>query len=121
MISNGLWNSAKRHAEHNVKALGKAVGSGLPVVGVSSTCVFTMRDEYPDVLDVDNASVRDSITMVEKFIFGLLDSGEIKLVFKDDYRARIAYHVPCHMDKLGWGIFTKSLIGMIPGVTKSSW
>ena len=117
LISNGLWNSAKRHAEHNVKALGKAVEAGLPVVGVSSTCIFTMRDEYPDVLDVDNSSVRDGMTMVEKFIFRLLDSGEVKLVFKEDYRARIAYHVPCHMEKLGWGIFTKSLIGMIPGVS----
>ena len=47
----------------------------------------------------------------------LVDSGKVRLVFKDDYRARIAYHVPCHMEKLGWSIFTKELIGMIPGVT----
>ena len=117
MISNGLWNSARRHAEHNVKVFDKAVSAGLPIVAVSSTCVFTMRDEYPDVLAVDNATVRDSITMVEKFIFELVDSGVVKLVFKDDYRARIAYHVPCHMEKLGWGIFTKALVKMIPGVS----
>ena len=116
MISNGLWNSARRHAEHNVKAFTKAVDAGMPVVGASSTCMFTMRDEYPDVLDVDNSAVRDSLTMVEKFIFELIDSGKVKLVFKEDYRARIAYHVPCHMEKLGWGLFTKALIGMIPGV-----
>ena len=116
MISNGLWNSARRHAEHNIKAFGKATEAGMPVVGTSSTCIFTMRDEYPDVLGVDNASVRDSLTMVEKFIFELIDSGKVKLVFKEDYRARIAYHVPCHMEKLGWGLFTKALIGMIPGV-----
>jgi glycerol-3-phosphate dehydrogenase subunit C len=116
MISNGLWNSARRHAEHNVKAFTKAVDAGMPVVGASSTCMFTMRDEYPDVLDVDNSAVRDSLTMVEKFIFELIDSGKVKLVFKEDYRARIAYHVPCHMEKLGWGLFTKALVGMIPGV-----
>ena len=117
MISNGLWNAARRHAEHNVKVFTKAVGSGLPVVAVSSTCAFTMRDEYPDVLDVDNSAVRDSITMVEKFLFELVDSGAVKLVFKEDYRARIAYHNPCHNEKLGWGIFTKALVGMIPGVS----
>ena len=93
MISNGLWNSAKRHAEHNVREFTKAVEEGLPVVGVSSTCVFTMRDEYPDVLDVDNSKVRDSITLAEKYLFELVDSGKVKLVFRDDYRARIAYHV----------------------------
>ena len=116
MISNGLWNSARRHAEHNINAFAKAVSEGMPVVGASSTCIFTMRDEYPDVLDVDNSAVRDSLTMVEKFLFELIDSGKVKLVFKEDYRARIAYHVPCHMEKLGWGLFTKALVGMIPGV-----
>ena len=117
MISNGLWNSAQRHAEHNIKVFGKAVEAGMPVVAVSSTCVFTMRDEYPDVLGVDNQAVRDSITLVEKFLFEQVDSGSVKLVFKDDYRARIAYHIPCHNEKLGWGIFTKELVGMIPGVS----
>ncbi len=117
MIANGLWNGAQRHARHNVAAFGKAVGEGLPIVGVSSTCIFTMRDEYPNVLDVDNSSVRDSITLVEKFIFELVDSGKVKLVFKEGYCARVAYHIPCHMEKLGWGIFTKALIGMIPGVS----
>lgn len=117
MISNGLWNSAKRHADHNVKVFGKAVEKGMPIVATSSTCVFTMRDEYPDVLDVDNSAVRDSITMVEKFLFELVDSGKAKLVFRDDYRARVAYHVPCHMEKLGWGLFTRSLMSMIPGVS----
>ena len=117
MISNGLWNSARRHARHNVRVFSKVVEEGLPVVATSSTCVFTMRDEYPDVLDVDNSNVRDSITLTEKFIFELIDTGRARLVFREDYRARIAYHVPCHMEKLGWSIFTKALVGMIPGVS----
>ncbi|MBR1926384.1 MAG: anaerobic glycerol-3-phosphate dehydrogenase subunit C [Bacteroidales bacterium] len=118
MISNGLWNQARRHAEHNTRVFREVVtGEGLPVVAVSSTCAFTMRDEYPDVLDVDNSDVRDSITLAEKFIFEKVDSGEVRLAFKDDYRARIAYHCPCHNEKLGWGIFTKALVGMIPGVS----
>lgn len=117
MISNGMWGGATRHARHNVAVFEKAVAAGLPIVATSSTCVFTMRDEYPDVLSVDNSAVRDSITLVEKFLFELLDEGRIRLVFKDDYRARIAYHIPCHVEKLGWSIFTKELIGSIPGVT----
>jgi glycerol-3-phosphate dehydrogenase, anaerobic, C subunit len=116
MISNGLWSGAERHAKHNVAEFEKAVGQGLPIVGVSSTCIFTMRDEYPDILAVDNSKVRDSITLVEKFLFELIDSGKVKFVFKEDYRARVAYHIPCHMEKLGWSIFTKSLMKMIPGV-----
>lgn len=117
MISNGLWVQARRHARHNISECRKAVSRGMSVVTTASTCTFTMRDEYPDVLDVDNASVRERITLVEKFLFELVDSGRVKLVFKEDYRARIAYHIPCHMEKLGWSIFTQELVGMIPGVS----
>ncbi len=116
MIANGLWKQASRHAKHNVAVFEKMVGEGLPIVATASTCTFTMRDEYPHVLDVDNSKVRDSITLVEKFLFDLIDAGKITLVFKKDYAARIAYHIPCHMEKLGWSIFTKRLMQMIPGV-----
>jgi len=117
MISNGLWKSATKHARHNVEVFERAVGKGLQIVSTASTCTFTMRDEYPDVLDVDNSKVRDHITLVEKFLYELVDSGKVKLVFRKDYAARIAYHIPCHMEKLGWSIYTRGLMNMIPGVS----
>ena len=116
MISNGLFDQATKHARHNVAEFEKVVGQGLPVVTVSSTCTLTMRDEYPHILDVDNQSVRDAIILAEKFIFDLIDRGKAKLIFRKDFRARAAYHVPCHMEKLGWSLFTKELLGMIPGL-----
>ncbi|MGI5846721.1 MAG: anaerobic glycerol-3-phosphate dehydrogenase subunit GlpC [Candidatus Cryptobacteroides sp.] len=117
MISNGLWSQVARNANHNIAEFRKAVSRGLPIVATASTCTFTMRDEYPHILGIDNADVRDHITLVEKFLFEKLDAGEIRLVFKNDYRARIVYHIPCHMEKLGWSIFTEELIRMIPGVS----
>lgn len=117
MISNGLWSQVDRNANHNIAEFRKAVSRGLPIVATASTCTLTMRDEYPHILGIDNADVRDHITLVEKFLFEKLDAGEIRLVFKNDYRARIVYHIPCHMEKLGWSIFTEELIRMIPGVS----
>ena len=38
------------------------------------------------------------------------------MAFKEDYKKRIAYHTPCHMEKLGWAIYSTSLLRMIPGV-----
>ncbi|MGM9738714.1 MAG: anaerobic glycerol-3-phosphate dehydrogenase subunit GlpC [Candidatus Cryptobacteroides sp.] len=116
LIANGMSGRAKKNAKHNVEVLGKAVGKGLPVLTTSSTCVLTMRDEYPELLKVDNSAVRDSLALATKFIFGLLDSGKVKLAFKKDYKAKIAYHTPCHLEKLGWGVFSTSLLKMIPGV-----
>lgn len=116
MIANGLTDGAKKHAEHNVAILQKVVDKNLKVLTTSSTCVLTMRDEYKDLLKIDNSGVRDSLLLATKFIYSLIDSGKVKLAFKKDYKANIAYHTPCHLEKLGWGIFSVSLLKMIPGV-----
>ena len=116
MISNGMAAAARKHARHNEKVLAKAAAEGLKILTTSSTCTFTMRDEYPELLGVENASYRDSLQLATKFIFSLVDSGTAKLVFREDYKARIAYHTPCHLEKLGWGVFSTSLLKMIPGV-----
>ncbi len=117
LVSNGLIKQATSQAKSNIKSIRKSVNDkNWPVLGTSSTCTFTMRDEYPHLLGVDNADVRDSIELATRFIFRLIDEGKAKLAFRLDYRARIAYHTPCHMEKLGWGIYSTSLIKMIPGV-----
>ena len=116
LISNGFKNQALKQAELNLGSIRKAVGRGEPVLTTSSTCTFTMRDEYEHILGLDNSDVRSSIALATKFIFELVDAGKAKLVFKDDYRKRIAYHTPCHMEKLGWAVYSTSLMRMIPGV-----
>ena len=116
LISNGFKDQAVKHAELNLGSIRKAVGRGEPVLTTSSTCTFTMRDEYAHILEIDNSDVRNSIALATKFIYELVDAGKAKLVFKEDYRKRIAYHTPCHMEKLGWAVYSTSLMRMIPGV-----
>ena len=116
LIANGMAAQAKEQAEINMASARKAVQSGTPVLTTSSTCTFTMRDEYPHLLQVDNTDVRDKIMLATKFIFELVDSGKVKLSFKKEYQKRIAYHTPCHMEKLGWAIYSTSLLQMIPGI-----
>ena len=116
LISNGFKAQAVKQAELNLGSIRKAVGRGEPVLTTSSTCTFTMRDEYAHILELDNSDVRSSIALATKFIFELVDAGKVKLVFKEDYRKKIAYHTPCHMEKLGWAIYSTSLMRMIPGV-----
>lgn len=115
-IANRCIDQATRDGENNLRAIREAVGKGDPVLATSSTCCFSMRDEYPHLLHLDNNDVRDSIMLATLFIFRLIDEGKAKIAFKKDYRRRIAYHTPCHMEKLGWTIFSTSLLRMIPGV-----
>ena len=116
LITNGMSKQATRHAKHNVAMLRKAaVDGGLKVVTTSSSCTMTLRNEYPALLGVDNADVRDAVTMAVRFIFEKLEKGA-KLHFKPGYHKKVAYHVPCHMERMGWGVFSEKLLRMIPGV-----
>ena len=116
LISNGLIDQARRQAEINLASVRKSVAKGMPVIGASSTCVFTMRDEYPHLLGIDNADVRDSINLATRFIFSLIDSGKAKVAFRPDYKLHLAYHTACHMEKMGWAIYSIEALRMIPGV-----
>ncbi|MBO4635396.1 MAG: anaerobic glycerol-3-phosphate dehydrogenase subunit C [Bacteroidales bacterium] len=115
LITNGLHAQAVKQAKHNVAVLQKAVDAGFKVVTTSSTCALTIRDEYPKLLEVDNSAVRDSVQMAVRLIYEKLEKGAT-LPFRADYHKKIAYHVPCHMERLGWGVFTERLLRMIPGV-----
>lgn len=115
MITNGMSEQAAKHARHNVAVIGKAAAEGRKVVTTSSTCTLTLRDEYPNLLGVENAVVRDSLLMATRYVFERLERGAT-LRFKPGFHKKVAYHTPCHMERLGWGIFSEKLLKMIPGV-----
>ena len=117
LISNGLIGQARQQAETNMASVRRSVvEKGIPVIGASSTCVFTMRDEYPHLLGVDNADVREGIDLATRFVFSLIDSGKAKIAFRPDYKLHLAYHTACHMEKMGWAIYSIEALRMIPGV-----
>jgi glycerol-3-phosphate dehydrogenase subunit C len=116
MITNGMSAQARRNAERNVSCLRKAgAAEGMKVLTTSSSCAMTLRDEYPNLLGVNNADVRDAVQMATRFVFERLEAGAT-LRFKPDFHKKVAYHVPCHMERLGWGVFSERLLRMIPGV-----
>ena len=115
-ISNGMISAATRDAAHNMEVFRKAIAKGREIITVSTTCTLTMLEEYPDLLQVGNDDVRGHISLVEQFLYKAIASGEVKPVWKDGWQARVAYHCPCHQERLGFGIFTTELLGMIPGM-----
>jgi glycerol-3-phosphate dehydrogenase subunit C len=118
LISNGLIDKARRQGEHNTALIRESVvEKRLPVVATSSTCTFTLRDEYPHLLDIDNSDVRDGVEMATRYIYRLIESGEVQLRFKKSVRPlRVAYHTACHVEKLGWSYYSLELLRMIPSV-----
>lgn len=115
-ISNGLVEAARRDAKRNLSAIRRAVAEGREVVATSSTCTFTIRDEYPHLLSLENDDVRSQISLATRFIYRLIEEQKAKLVFRKDFRLRVAYHTACHIERMGWSIYSTSLLRMIPGI-----
>ncbi|MBR3076031.1 MAG: anaerobic glycerol-3-phosphate dehydrogenase subunit C [Bacteroidales bacterium] len=115
-IANGMIPAAVRDARINMEAFRESVKAGRDIVTVSTTCTLTLIEEYPELLKVDNADVKDHIFLVEQLLYKGIASGALKPVWKEGWKARAAYHCPCHQERLGWGIFTTELLKMIPGM-----
>ena len=116
LIANGMPAQARKQGEVNMASMRKAIAQGMEVLTTSSTCTFTMRDEYNHLLGIDNADVSSHISLATRFIYRLVESGEAKLAFRDNFKMRVAYHTACHMERMGWAPFSKRLLRMIPGL-----
>ncbi len=116
LVSNGFIDKARKNAEIDNQSITESViNRKLPVITTSSSCTFTIRDEHPHLLGVDNSKVRDQVELATRYIYRLLSTTDIKLKFKDK-PLKIAYHTPCHMDKLGWAYYSVELMKLIPNV-----
>ena len=115
-ISSGLIGQATKDAQRNLEEIRREVAEGRSVIATSSSCTFTLRDEYEHVLGLDNHDVRGSISLATRFLYRLVERGEIKLAFRKDFKMRAAYHFACHMEKLGWSIYSTSLLKLIEGL-----
>lgn len=118
LISNGFINQAKKQAKTNIASIRKSVlEKNIPVIATSSTCTFTIRDEYPHLLDVENNDVRDQIELATRYIYRLFSEQNVKLNFKKgEKKLKVAYHTPCHMEKLGWSYYSIELLKLIPNI-----
>ena len=117
LISNGLIKQAQKQARTNINSIRKSVlEKKIPVIATSSTCTFTIRDEYPHLLDIDNADVREDVELATRYIYHLLSQKKTKLNFKTGQKIKVAYHTPCHMEKLGWAYYSIELLKLIPNI-----
>ncbi|OCH19583.1 anaerobic glycerol-3-phosphate dehydrogenase subunit GlpC [Aliivibrio logei] len=115
LIANGYHKKAQKNAEFNVANLEAAIERrDVPILSTSSTCSFTLQQEYPHVLDVDNSKVAKKIEYVTRFLLKEIMNGrgpKMKPLNK-----KIVYHTPCHLERSGGNIYTIELLRAIPGL-----
>ncbi|MGF1685470.1 anaerobic glycerol-3-phosphate dehydrogenase subunit C [Photobacterium japonica] len=115
LIANGFFDKAKKNARLNVKNFSAAIEKyDSQIVSTSSTCSFTLKEEYPNVLKIDNSGVADRIEYVTRFLLKQFMNGNAPKM--KPINKKIVYHTPCHLERTGGSLYTIELLKMIPGL-----
>mgnify|MGYP001610224331 CR=1 FL=1 len=117
LIANGYIKKAKKHARYNIRKLSKYNKLyNSKIVITSSSCSYAIKHEYPTFLGVDNSEIWDSIEFVTKSISDYLDSTESVIKKMKPLNIRVAYHAPCHLERMGGVVYTINVLKKIPGL-----
>ena len=117
MISKGLIQHAKQNAQYNVEKLTPYVERGIPIVGCEPSCMLTFRDEYPDLLDDPRAAqVAKGTFLIDEFLAGLKERGELRLAFRNGSGAYLL-HGHCHQKALLGSRPSLEMLRAIPGAS----
>jgi Fe-S oxidoreductase len=116
MISKGMLAKAKEQARYNVAQLATYVEQGATIVGCEPSCLLTLRDEYPDLLEDKRAElVAQSSYLMEEFLCRLAERGELDLSFREASQ-EVLFHGHCHQKALVGTRPSLQVLRLIPGL-----
>lgn len=118
LLSNGDFKDGRRYHEYNVEQLLPYAQRGIPIVGTSTSCTLTLKEEAPELLGMHETSVRlvaENTYDIFEFLRMLHDRGELDTGFKPIERT-LPYHAPCQLRAHGIGRPALDILELIPGL-----
>jgi glycerol-3-phosphate dehydrogenase subunit C len=97
LLSNGEFPAAHRYHQSNVRHLVEYAHLGIPIIGTSTSCTLTLKEEAPELLDMhDEASriVAASTYDFNEFLLLLHNQGALNLDLHS-IPLTLDYHIPC--------------------------
>jgi glycerol-3-phosphate dehydrogenase subunit C len=113
LIANGYIEKAKKNARYNIASFSDG-DSDSKIVVTSSSCAFALKHEYSNFLELDNSAIADRVEFVTKFIYREFLNGNKPKINR--LGIRVAYHAPCHLERMGGSMYTLALLKDIPGL-----
>lgn len=116
LISKGLLGEARKAALQNVEKLVEYAQKGIPIIGVEPSCIACMRDEYPDLLNSEEARlVAENSFFFEEFITDLESKGELTIPFRENGPEKtIKVHTHCYQKAFGTAENVINMLKLIP-------
>ncbi len=116
LLSNGEFAAARRYHTNNVKNLVEYARRGIPIVGTSTSCTLTLKEEAPELLDMhdeDTLAVAQNTFDFNEFLLGLYETGTLRTNFRP-IPLRLGYHVPCQYRGHRIGKPGMDLLNLVP-------
>jgi FAD/FMN-containing dehydrogenase/Fe-S oxidoreductase len=115
-LSAGMLDEARHEGERLLGAMLPYAESGIPIVGLEPSCVYTIKDELPRLIPTAEArAVADNIELFEEALDADLEAGHT-LPFADQGGLLAKVHGHCHQKAAGTTEATVRLLNRIPGL-----
>ncbi len=118
LLSNGEFGAAEGYHKHNVAHLASFARAGFPIVGTSTSCTLTLKEEAPELLDLADDNT-NALKLATWDIFEWLRELALKGELKTDFRPlnlHVPYHAPCQLRAHRVGKPALEIMEMIPGL-----
>jgi glycerol-3-phosphate dehydrogenase subunit C len=118
LISNGIYTRARRRAARNIAVLSAYARAGYRIVLSSTSCGHTLKAEYAEMLDIDDADARAVASAtwdVMELLRDLHEEGRLDTAFGRLDEA-LPYHAPCQLRSHGIGLPALDLFALVPGL-----
>jgi len=116
MFSKGLLDGAKKAAVTNIIALKDVVSQETPLIGLEPSAILTFRDEYPDIvpqeLKEDARSIASNAYIIDEFLAGEIDKGNMKADQFTEREQKIKVHGHCHQKAISSVSFTTKILSL---------
>ena len=100
MISKGMLKEAKVQAQKIVKLLLPHVQKGLKVVGLEPSCILTIADDYPELLNTEEAkTVAAACMTIDEVLLDAIEENRFDLQFHVN-KMDVLVHGHCHQKAL---------------------
>mgnify|MGYP005841448531 CR=1 FL=1 len=116
LLSNGEFSAARAYHRANVRKMVEYARQGIPIVGTSTSCTLTLKEEAPELLDMhdeDTRLVAENTFDFNEFLLMLLEQGTLRTDLRP-VPLRLPYHAPCQYRGHRLGRPALEILDLIP-------
>lgn len=110
LISKGMLDKAKIYAAKVIGLLTPYAMKGIPIIGLEPSCIFTLKDEYPDLVPSNAANDLAKVSVTLDTFLSQVTREQQDIPWARKANAPVYFHTHCHQKSLVGADATKQIL-----------